>query len=129
MLPAFALRLRLRVVFALLAAAVVCMAATPGVRKLALRIGVDRRTLVNWLSRQHIRLEHMVCVCVGLRLRGDLGLTLVELAGCRIHRTPLHDILRMMLMSAPSLTVERCNEILTRQGYPTLHGGEPPWPE
>ena len=39
MLPAFALRLRLRVVFALLAAAVVCMAATPGVRKLALRIG------------------------------------------------------------------------------------------
>ena len=97
--------------------------------ELALRIGVDRRTLVNWLSRQHIRLEHMVCVCVGLRLRGDLGLTLVELAGCRIHRTPLHDILRMMLMSAPSLTVERCNEILTRQGYPPLHGGEPPWPE
>lgn len=39
MLPALALRLRLRVLFALLAAAAVCMLATPAVRKFACRIG------------------------------------------------------------------------------------------
>ena len=39
MFPTIALRLRLRVVLALLAAAAVCMAATPAVRKLAIRIG------------------------------------------------------------------------------------------
>ncbi|MBQ3276300.1 MAG: undecaprenyl/decaprenyl-phosphate alpha-N-acetylglucosaminyl 1-phosphate transferase, partial [Oscillospiraceae bacterium] len=39
MLPAIALRLRLRVVLALLAAAAVCMAATPAARKIAMRIG------------------------------------------------------------------------------------------
>ena len=39
MLPALALRLRLRVLFALLAAAAVCMLATPAVRKFACKIG------------------------------------------------------------------------------------------
>ena len=39
MLPALALRLRVRVLLALLAAAAVCLLATPAVRKFACKIG------------------------------------------------------------------------------------------
>lgn len=88
--------------------------------ELALRIGVDRKTVVGWLTRQRISFQHMLCICVALRLRGDVGRALVDLAECRMRQTPAYDLYMMMLMSAPSLTVGRCNEILVRRGFPPL---------
>lgn len=92
--------------------------------ELALRIGVDRKTLVGWLSRKNVSTQHMICVCVGLQLRGDIGNELIRLAECRMRRSSACDLYVMMLMNAPALTVERCNEILLSGGHAPLHWGE-----
>ena len=93
--------------------------------ELSFRVGVNRKTLYGWFTRPDISLPHLVCVCVALGLRADVGFALAELAECRIRRCPNHELYLMMIASAPGLTVARCNEILRQETLPPLHNGAP----
>ena len=93
--------------------------------ELSFRVGVNRKTLYGWYTRPDISLPHLVCVCVALGLRADVGFALAELAECRIRRCPNHELYLMMIASAPGLTVARCNEILRQEKLPPLHNGAP----
>lgn len=93
--------------------------------ELSFRVGVNRKTLYGWFTRPDISLPHLVCVCVALGLRGDVGFALAELAECRIRRCPNHEIYLMMIAAAPGLTVVRCNEIFRQEKLPPLHNAAP----
>ena len=90
---------------------------------LALRIGVDRKTLTGWLRAGPMSLQHAVALCVALQLRADLAGRLVRLAECPVRHVPGWEVYWMMLEYAPYLTVERCQEIARQAGIEPLHRG------
>ena len=92
--------------------------------ELALRIGVDRKTLSRWLSREEISLAHMTAICVALQLRSDVAEKLIRVSECRRRRVPGADAYWAMIEMARDLDVRRCNEILRQEGLPPLHAGE-----
>ena len=92
--------------------------------KLSFRLGVDRRAVSKWMAQPRISEAHLVAVVVALNLRADLGLKLLQIGGCHLRSSGVHQLYAMMVCCAERMTVEQCNEILRRASYPPLTRGE-----
>ena len=92
--------------------------------KLSFRLGVDRRAVSKWMAQPRISEAHLVAVVVALKLRADLGLKLLQIGGCHLRSSGVHQLYAMMVCCAERMTVEQCNEILRRASYPPLTRGE-----
>ncbi|MBR0161584.1 MAG: helix-turn-helix domain-containing protein [Oscillospiraceae bacterium] len=90
---------------------------------LALEIGVSRPTLDGWLKGNELSLPHLAAICVGLRLRGDVGQRLLEVCECRTRRNPNAAVYLSMIQFAMLMSVEYCNDVLAQAGLPPLHQG------
>lgn len=55
--------------------------------------------------------------------RADVALALLQLSGNALRNNPEDNLYRMMLYSAETLDVERCNEILQQAELPPLTKG------
>ena len=91
---------------------------------LAARLGVSRKALNKWCVQDRMSIFHMVGICVALKLRPDVSEELVRLTGYYWRNNKQDNLLRMMLFSAVDLSVDRCNEILTQEGFPKLNEGK-----
>lgn len=91
---------------------------------LAAELGVDRRAIYRYLNQRRPSLEHMVGICVALKLPFYISFDLIENGGERFRRTELHHLYRQFLLKADQLTVARCNDILKSRNYPPLFQGE-----
>ncbi len=89
----------------------------------AARIGVDRKTLMRWVSREAISLPHLTAVCVALNLPPELGRELIRISECPLRRTEHAAVYRRMIDFAGTagMDVARCNEMLRQEGLPPLH--------
>ncbi|MBQ3374764.1 MAG: hypothetical protein IJG40_16695 [Oscillospiraceae bacterium] len=92
--------------------------------KLSFSLGVDRRAVSKWMAQPRISEAHLVAVVVALNLRADLGLKLLQIGGCHLRFSGVHQLYAMMVCCAERMTVEQCNEILRRASYPPLTRGE-----
>ena len=92
--------------------------------KLSFSLGVDRRAVSKWMAQPRISEAHLVAVVVALNLRADLGLKLLQIGGCHLRTSGVHQLYAMMVCCAERMTVEQCNEILRRASYPPLTHGE-----
>lgn len=92
--------------------------------KLSLELGVDRKVVYNFLNAGEPSVEHMVGVCVALKLPYFVSMKLIQNAGSALRRTELHHLYRQFLMQADRLSVERCNDILKQKKYPPLFQGK-----
>ncbi len=91
--------------------------------ELALRLGIDRRNLHRWWGQERASVPHVVGICVALGLRADVALALLQLSGNALRNNPEDNLYRMMLYSAETLDVERCNEILQQAELAPLTRG------
>ena len=91
---------------------------------LAARLGVNRKALNKWCMQDRMSINHMVGICVALKLRPDIAEELVRLTGYYWRNNKHDNLLHMMLYCAADLSVERCNEILQQEGYPKLNEGK-----
>lgn len=91
---------------------------------LAFELGVDRKVLYSFLNSREPSLEHLVGVCVALKLPYFVSMKLIQNAGSSLRRSELHHLYRQFLMQADRLTVERCNDILKQKKYPPLFNGK-----
>lgn len=67
------------------------------------------------------KLATVIAICVGMKLPPGVGKKLVELSGNVLRSGNEQDTLyEFMLYATASLTVNRCNELLVRQGYKEL---------
>jgi transcriptional regulator with XRE-family HTH domain len=92
--------------------------------QLAVEIGVSRPTLAGWLEAKAIRFQHVVSICVAMRLHGDLGRKLVEISECRTRNVLYRELYWFMIDMAVVLDIDHCNEILALAKLPPLHCGE-----
>ena len=92
--------------------------------KLSLELGVDRKAIYNFLNVGAPSVEHMVGVCVALKLPYFVSMKLIQNAGSALRRTELHHLYRQFLMQADRLSVERCNDILIQKKYLPLFQGK-----
>ena len=90
---------------------------------LAARLGVSRKALNKWCMQDRMSINHMVGICVALKLRPDIAEELVRLTGYYWRNNKLDNLLHMMLYCAAELSIERCNEILQQEGFPKLNEG------
>ena len=91
---------------------------------LALALNVDRKTLYSAIRANSPSLSHMVGIMVALQVPYYISIDVIEANGPKLRNTPLHHLYRQMLLCAGSLTVERCNDMLMRAGFPPLFAGE-----
>ncbi len=91
--------------------------------EIAARIGVDRKTLMRWVTREDISLPHLTALCVALNLPPELGRELVRISECPLRRTEHAAVYRRMIDFAgmAGMDVARCNEMLRQEGLPPLH--------
>ena len=82
---------------------------------LALELGIDRRMVYKILHSDSPSMEQCVAICVALKLPYFVSEKIIENAGLRFKRTDKHHLYRQMLVQSHHLTVERCNDILTRK--------------
>ena len=92
--------------------------------KLSFELGVDRKVIYSFLNSQGPSLEHLVGICVALKLPYFVSMKLLQNAGVSLRRMELHHRYRQFLIQADVLSVERCNDILKEKKYPPLFNGK-----
>lgn len=92
--------------------------------KLSFELGVDRKVIYSFLNSQGPSLEHLVGICVALKLPYFVSMKLLQNAGVSLRRMELHHLYRQFLIQADVLSVERCNDILKEKKYPPLFNGK-----
>ena len=63
-------------------------------------------------------MEQCVAICIALKLPYFVSEKIIEKAGLSFRRIDKHHLYREMLLHSHHLTVERCNDILTRKKMP-----------
>lgn len=90
---------------------------------LALELGVDRKAVYNFLNANQPSVNHLVGMCVALKLPYFISVKLIENAGVSLRRMELHHLYRQFLLQSDMLTVARCNDMLAAKGYEPLFRG------
>lgn len=90
----------------------------------ALELGVSRRALYNYLHQSCPKLEHIIGICVALKLPYYISSKLLQCGGGVLRKIELHQIYRQFLMQSDQLTVSRCNDILRLRKYASLFQGD-----
>ena len=85
---------------------------------LGLELGIDRRMVYKILHNDSPSMEQCVAICIALKLPYFVSEKIIEKAGLSFRRTDKHHLYREMLLHSHHLTVERCNDILTRKKMP-----------
>ena len=87
---------------------------------LANELNVDRKVIYNCLNAMNPSKPHLVAICVALKLPSFVSEKILANAGITFRRTELDHLYRSFLLKAEQLTVERCDDILKQNKYPTL---------
>lgn len=87
---------------------------------LANEMNVDRKVVYNCLNAINPSKPHLVAICVALKLPSFVSEKILANAGITFRRTELDHLYRSFLFKAEQLTVERCDDILKQNKYPTL---------
>lgn len=91
---------------------------------LAGMLGVSSKALYNYLNSDKPSLPHVVGICVALSLPYFISMELIENAGYALRKSEIDFLFRQFLFQSEQLSVERCEDILQRQGHPPLFRGE-----
>ena len=91
---------------------------------LALSLNIDRKTLYSAMRASRPSLSHMVGIFVALGVPYYISIDVIEANGPNMRNIDLHSLYRQMLLSAGSITIERCNDILKKSGFPPFFGNE-----
>ena len=91
---------------------------------LAGMLGVSPKALYNYLNSDKPSLPHIVGICVALKLPYFISMELIENAGYALRKTEIAFLYRQFLLQSEQISVERCEDILQKQGYPPLFRGE-----
>ena len=91
---------------------------------LAFSLDIDRKTLYSALRASRPSLAHMVGIFVALGVPYYISIDVIEANGPNMRNTDLHNLYRQMLLSAGSISVERCNDILKKSGFPPFFGND-----
>lgn len=91
---------------------------------LAGMLGVSPKALYNYLNSDRPSLPHIVGICVALSLPYFISMELIENAGYALRKTEIDFLYRQFLLQSEQISVERCEDILQKQGYPPLFRGE-----
>lgn len=91
---------------------------------LAGMLGVSSKALYNYLNSDKPSLPHVVGICVALSLPYFISMELIENAGYALRKSEIDFLFRQFLLQSEQLSVERCEDILQRQGHPPLFRGE-----
>jgi hypothetical protein len=87
---------------------------------LANELNVDRKVVYNCLNAMNPSKPHLVAICVALKLPSFVSEKILSNAGITFRRTDLDHLYRTFLLKAEQLTVERCDDILRQNKFPTL---------
>ena len=88
--------------------------------RLSEELGVATRTLTKYLAQDSPSLPHVVGICIAMKVPFFISEKLVELSGNSFQRKPLHHQYREFLFQVDSLTVARCEDILSERKMPPL---------
>lgn len=91
---------------------------------LAGRLGVSPKALYNYLNSDKPSLPHIIGICVALNLPYFISMELLDNAGHSLRKTEIDFLYRQFLLQSEQITVERCEDILQKQGFPPLFRGE-----
>ena len=91
---------------------------------LAFSLDIDRKTLYSALRASRPSLAHMVGIFVALGVPYYISIDVIEANGPNMRNTELHNLYRQMLLSAGVISVERCNDILKKSGFPPFFGND-----
>ena len=87
-------------------------------------LGVSPKALYNYLNSDRPSLPHIVGICVALSLPYYISMELIENAGYALRKSEIDFLYRQFLLQSEQISVERCEDILQKQGYPPLFRGE-----
>lgn len=91
---------------------------------LAGMLGVSSKALYNYLNSDKPSLPHVVGICVALSLPYYISMELIENAGYALRKSEIDFLYRQFLLQSEQISVDRCEDILQKQGYPPLFRGE-----
>ena len=91
---------------------------------LANELGVDKKVVYRLLRNNRASLRHVVGACVALKLPYSVSLRLIAASGNALADDREHHLYRAFLLSARELTIDRCDDILTQNGYRRLFNSE-----
>lgn len=91
---------------------------------LAGMLGVSSKALYNYLNSDKPSLPHIIGICVALSLPYFISMELIENAGYALRKTEADFLYRQFLLQSEQISVERCEDILRKQGLPPLFRGE-----
>lgn len=91
---------------------------------LAGMLGVSPKALYNYLNSDRPSLPHIVGICVAMSLPYYISMELIENAGYALRKSEIDFLYRQFLLQSEQISVDRCEDILQKQGYPPLFRGE-----
>lgn len=91
---------------------------------LAGMLGVSPKALYNYLNSGRPSLPHIVGICVAMSLPYYISMELIENAGYALRKSEIDFLYRQFLLQSEQISVDRCEDILQKQGYPPLFRGE-----
>ena len=91
---------------------------------LALDCGVDRKVIYNILYEEQPSLEHVVGICIALRIPGYVSEKVLRIAGYALRDTEAHWMYEFFLALGGQMSGSRCNDILKEKGLKLLFNGE-----
>lgn len=91
---------------------------------LAGMLGVSPKALYNYLNSDKPSLPHIVGICVAMSLPYYISMELIENAGYALRKSEIDFLYRQFLLQSEQISVDRCEDILQKQGYPPLFRGE-----
>ncbi|WP_373219207.1 hypothetical protein [Ruminococcus sp. 5_1_39BFAA] len=91
---------------------------------LAGMLGVSSKALYNYLNSDRPSLPHIVGICVAMSLPYYISMELIENAGYALRKSEIDFLYRQFLLQSEQISVDRCEDILQKQGYPPLFRGE-----